>query len=988
MIGNVKWTCTLTVIMSLFTNRKNRIFTPYGPTSFYNVLIGIDQGEVISPLLWTIYFDPLLTELSESAISPYLWSSHIPMDILAVNDNERHNLIVPVTQLTYMDDSTLLSSSLDGLQQLLSIARDFYFLNNITANFLKYELLTPLKLSSSFRFLGVWFNLQGSPSFVISQIKDIYNSFVSTTRFKKLTSAQLAYLHSAVILPKVHFRSQVTYLPKATLFRIVGSYYGLHRKLLSISRTFPSLALSSKLFTNDANPYTYLCQRLISRLMAWISAYSSGSIYSDWIVVTFRTLQVALKWPSSLDNISEFSQWNSSRRSIHHNWIFQTLRILSESGLNVKLPAGLCLDLMPRQSVPLVTLSPKLANSEKATWLFSPLWCLSQLVDPFRQFLLTWTDLKRLNLVPKTSKTPSWFTRLINISDLISHLPTAPGVVTSPPYLMNLQGSALDVIDEQSRIKARNRYYWIAGLDGSDSMIFGRVFYTVDVHGTRIVYFSHWINSSSNRFVLSPCQGCSLHDASIADGPLQVRSVGSKLSHRSCLTFLPSYRCLQLFHMPTHIDSTCNNINLFLSPFLLCSFFKILLGYSCVRVPELFLVNPGIPSNVPTTVDVSPHLPITPPTLIPEIHLCSHLHIHIHLYAKKHEATASSSDSIGCGWIQRDDDDFILVSDSFLWTNGPISSQASELGFIFQVLRLLPRNCSINFYSVHSYASLYEQFSGSSPERRVRFPCYLLWMAIHELIVTLCLDCSFHTVAKISADPYLSRCNVLIDSLSSDDHSFSFISLLDSPLLRRLLVVSLYTGVLLVIDPVGYWRTFADMRDFFDMMNLSRFAPLRSSYSFIDWNLTFDLLKDTLYHRSNVASIFSSHRFRLQLWFDELPLMSRLRFRYPGLYADDSLCPNCGVFMETLEHFFTCSPDEPIITEIPLPISFRDRLLTLLDRFLNRLARKASACSKAQTDLDSLLLQLKTLPSLGFSSLQDYSDTLRVGSFDHMVTHM
>ncbi|CAB4431672.1 unnamed protein product [Rhizophagus irregularis] len=106
--------------------------------------------------------------------------------------------------------------------------------------------------------------------------------------------------------------------------------------------------------------------------MAWISAYSSGSIYSDWIVVTFCTLQVALKWPSSLDKILDFSRWNSSRRSIHHNWIFQALRILSESGLNVKLPVGLCLDLMPRQSVPLVTLSSELANSEKATWLFSP----------------------------------------------------------------------------------------------------------------------------------------------------------------------------------------------------------------------------------------------------------------------------------------------------------------------------------------------------------------------------------------------------------------------------------------------------------------------------------------------------------------------------------------------------------------------------------------------------------------------------------------
>ncbi|CAB4426971.1 unnamed protein product [Rhizophagus irregularis] len=435
-------------IISLFTNRKNRIFTPYGPTSFYNVLIGIDQGEVISPLLWTIYFDPLLTELSESAISPYLWSSHIPMNILALNDCERQNLVVPITQLTYMDDSTLFSSSLDGLQQLLSIARDFYFLNNITANFSKYELvsslstsspitfslisefpllvdnvdfqLTPLKLSSSFRFLGVWFNLQGSPSFVVSQVKDIYNSFVSTIQFKKLTSAQLAYLHSAVILPKVHFRSQVTYLPEATLLRIVGSYYGLHRKLLSVSCTFPSLALTSKLFTEDVNPYTYLCQRLISRLMAWISAYSSGSVYSDWIALTFRALQVALKWPSSLDKILDFSRWSSSRRSIHHNWIFQALRILFESGLNIKLPVGLCLDLMPSHFVPLVTLSSELANSEKATWLFSSL-----------------------------CKTPSWFTRLTNIPNLISYLPASSDVAAYPPYLLTLQGSALDVIDEQ-----------------------------------------------------------------------------------------------------------------------------------------------------------------------------------------------------------------------------------------------------------------------------------------------------------------------------------------------------------------------------------------------------------------------------------------------------------------------------------------------------------------------------------------------------------
>ncbi|CAB4409470.1 unnamed protein product [Rhizophagus irregularis] len=426
--------------------------------------------------------------------------------------------------------------------------------------------------------------------------------------------------------------------------------------------------------------------------------------------------------------------------------------------------------------------------------------------------------------------------------------------------------------------------------------------------------------------------------------------------------------------MPTRIDSTCNNINLFLSPFLLCSFFKILLGYSCVRIPEVFLVDSVIPPLLSTAVEVSPQLPVAPPALTPEIHISSHLHIYI--FAKKYKVNAPLFDGISCGWIQRDEDAFILASGSFLWTHGPLSPQASELGFILQVLRLLPSKCSITFYSSLSYSSLYTEFCGSSSERRVRFSHYLLWMAIHNQILASCLDCTFQIIKEVSTDAYLPRCITLAESLSPNDRSYSFNSLLDSPSFQHLLVVSLCNGVPLVIDPVVYWHDFSNMRDFFDIMNLSRFIPLRSSYSSIDWNLTFDLFKETLYHRVDVAQISSSHRFRLLLWFDELPLMFRLRFRYPGLYADDSLCPNCEIFMETLEHFFTCSLDEPFDDESPLPISFRNRLLELLDQFLNRLAQKASNCPKAQLDLDTLLIQLKALTSLGFSSLQNYSDTL------------
>ena len=53
----------INLTLDLFTNRKNYVLTNVGKTKDYDVLIGIDQGEVISPLLWCIYYDPLLTRI-------------------------------------------------------------------------------------------------------------------------------------------------------------------------------------------------------------------------------------------------------------------------------------------------------------------------------------------------------------------------------------------------------------------------------------------------------------------------------------------------------------------------------------------------------------------------------------------------------------------------------------------------------------------------------------------------------------------------------------------------------------------------------------------------------------------------------------------------------------------------------------------------------------------------------------------------------------
>jgi len=55
----------ISCLLNLFTNRKNAVFTKDGLSDYYDVKIGIDQGEVISPLLWCIYFDILLCEIDQ-----------------------------------------------------------------------------------------------------------------------------------------------------------------------------------------------------------------------------------------------------------------------------------------------------------------------------------------------------------------------------------------------------------------------------------------------------------------------------------------------------------------------------------------------------------------------------------------------------------------------------------------------------------------------------------------------------------------------------------------------------------------------------------------------------------------------------------------------------------------------------------------------------------------------------------------------------------
>ncbi|GBC46016.2 hypothetical protein GLOIN_2v1790829 [Rhizophagus irregularis DAOM 181602=DAOM 197198] len=138
--------------------------------------------------------DPLLTALKNEMKDSYCLVSPMASDIVSSNSCSLD--VLEINNLVFMDDSTLISSSKERMEHMLSITEEFYCLNNTSANHNKYVLATNavtvsrdlspvtfnlrtsslnitsnitvtfIPMSSFFCFLGVWFNINGSRNFI------------------------------------------------------------------------------------------------------------------------------------------------------------------------------------------------------------------------------------------------------------------------------------------------------------------------------------------------------------------------------------------------------------------------------------------------------------------------------------------------------------------------------------------------------------------------------------------------------------------------------------------------------------------------------------------------------------------------------------------------------------------------------------------------------------------------------------------------------
>ncbi|GET50298.1 RNA-directed DNA polymerase from mobile element jockey-like [Rhizophagus irregularis DAOM 181602=DAOM 197198] len=919
-------------ILSLFMKRTNRVFTAHGSTPAYRVRIGIDQGEVISPLLWVIYIDPLLTILKNEMMDPYVLSTPSLIDSSSVS------LDLKINNLVFMDDSTLISSSKAGMEFMLSITEEFYQINNTSANHNKYVLITnslpltpnstlspitfnldlsslnsvpsititPISMTTSFRFLGVWFNIKSSHDFVKKQLKRECCSFAATIRPAKLSSKQVVYLYNAVLVPKLEYRMQVTHLSESECHLITRSIRSVVKHKANFSRFLPNPILFLSQALGLINLFAHQRQCHITNL--FLMANSSSSFIQSLFIYRLCLIQYNFLIPISPLLIKDWSIW-SSLFSFKKDYIACTIALLTSTPFRLlhtqllKLP-NLSL---PDGCVPLFEcMTPKAFKAYFPILRKRQLFYLSQLVTPQGTHLISWKAYYD-NLVGRRGpgRIPYWYKdiqQVTTISDsnnrLLDHFTITPKIVSSSYELAPCSSSPSTTKN------------WIVTLDDYGSPIFGKQLLVQTSRGTCSIV--HWISpdcesSPGDLIRLSPCPGCAAHT------PLPP----SKKRNADLTLCTPTVSLQHSLILPTTNERIRRTTSEVASPFTWADIEDgVRLYYSRLDFDsDSSSADTVIVSNTPLTIESSA------------------------------AAVFANSPHSRCLY-------------------GLVLDANTEAAAIYAVLTISPRDSEVTIYTDSQTAidglRSCSSFVYSNSRLYYKTTNFELWAIIERTILSKNLTV-FPVKVKAHSGNYL---NDFADSLANTAHTASSSILISGMDLASAhdFVLVYDNDVVCESNPRHLLKLYYQTQLMRDLLNLTRFhftSLLTSNIDYIiDWEITWFTLNFKPSHDASFTPDHASRHltFKFKLFLDDLPTLEKLKRTRPDLYMDELTCRSCIDRMEDLMHLFMCKNRR-------LPMQ------QILQSYQNHLLSKLlEAGNMADIDLTPLIAKLTSFSCWSFSS--------------------
>ena len=508
----------ISLITNLFKDRELRVITKLGLTDSIQAGDGIDQGETISPLLWRIFYDPLLCKIQENQNYGYEMGCSWKPDL--AND-QTTDLKLRCAALAYMNDTTWIARSKDNMERILKDAREFYKANDSQINSNKSVLIAinsdnhqpqlvhagineeeirPIDKYEFARFLGVWVGKKKHTSNTKQRLEYEISNITRAIARKKITSKQTLYILNKVLIPRIEYRTQHCFLSEGVCNSLTSKYRKVLKNKSGICNTIPNSAVHHKGLLKLKSVWEIQTESQISNLTNRLNdmgpAGKSTLIRLKQAQITNwePTNLLTGKIPEELDQNGNFSLAvlkQANKLGIrYHNSSLQ--KVFEWAGGSNTIQS--CLN------------DAQLYKKSRKSLKKREIMFVDQLVDKETYTLTSWNYIKVTNGIYGKGPTPLWYKKIKQIickhDDSRLNTPWQNKQWTTPtPKMFN-------ELTEDKRKKE-----WCCSLDKtSNRIIWGKVIESSSDGKTLIA--KHFTSSNGGKkdlTILTQCQGCNLN---------------------------------------------------------------------------------------------------------------------------------------------------------------------------------------------------------------------------------------------------------------------------------------------------------------------------------------------------------------------------------------------------------------------------------------------------------------------------------------------
>ncbi|GES90940.1 ribonuclease H-like domain-containing protein [Rhizophagus clarus] len=935
------------ILCDLFTNCTNQIILQNNNlTSPFSIKQGIHQGEIISLLLWILYYNPLFLYINQQSNLYFQCSFDRICHVLHPESDTPQHFRSTVT--AYLDDTSWITNDLDQLNKKLNIANSFYKMADIQVNLDKYKIITNIpkinsitlavddqsitlpvtKKTQSERLLGIQINGFNNQAPVIKKLKATVGAMLSTIMRKDITHDHVAYLINKILLPRLEYQMQFTILSYSKTQEIMAPLKKLFKHKFNLSISTPNYVIYNSLFPYINDLFANQIKSQSSILTALFNTPILSPIALHKITYTLKEL-----WLPSFP-LSVIPYYNTLVRP---TYLTRAIRLLNSYNINV-LPNFDLVTLHGRYPIRhyIRDLDAKaLKSMSKKRILY-----MDQLVSLSGYHLLTWEEVKIVNKNNYKGPKPKWFShiednytlshhrRLVTpLQDIIVHNYN----VTRPKVLQSTRNN--NIHHPRSQFIA----FWNNNCSKANTdLVLGKTIEQDNTYNTSISLFQHYIPSlltasqnsnaprspNSSHHAIYLCPGCHIREPNYRLG-YKYTCLGSiKTSSCNIIKTTPyNYSWTKKFETK-HLPKTALLLNKPLHLIRLTSYNDYLNIFSSTPTLHHSSINTNIPiSDALSFFSSSFHFDFS---FISKCLLISPFYINqfknslitFDSYRSFNFFTDGSLSHIGTpecrygfGWIQ------VAPNTPRLQFQGcscfSPSSTRAEIFSILTVLLSIPSHssCVINTDSQNCITTFYNFINEHrmlSIRQQLKINNYDLWYTIRELVFQKHLIVTF---VKVKAHDGIVE-NDIADNLAKAGALGNDPILINPRFISNQLATIIWNGMAPIVSNVRkFCNTPTAAAEFTRLMNCSAYAPITNSITanLIDWDLMSKWIKHNPLDSPTSRKLAAIQAYKVKSATLQLPTLDKRQLFYPALYLKLTLlCPTCGQEPDSNDHIGQC----------------------------------------------------------------------------------